>query len=164
MLAVVLVESGGRMSALSPKGARGLGQSMPDTARSYGLAVTADRDERIEAMKATRAAARYLRDLHQRFGDWRLAFAAYNAGEQAVERAVAKSGFQDFLSGRTCPPGRDTQIRSRCLERHRIARRQPAGSLAGGQIRKITEPIGVVRVNGNCRIAGVLASLPPLHV
>jgi len=69
---------------------------MPDTARSYGLAVTADRDERIEAMKATRAAARYLRDLHQRFGDGRLAFAAYNAGEQAVERAVAKSGFQDF--------------------------------------------------------------------
>jgi soluble lytic murein transglycosylase-like protein len=96
MLAVVLVESGGRKSALSPKGARGLWQFMPDTARRYGLEVTADRDERIEIAKSTRAAARYLRDLYQRFGDWRLAFAAYNAGEQAVERAVARTGHRDF--------------------------------------------------------------------
>jgi membrane-bound lytic murein transglycosylase D len=96
VLAVVLVESGGRMSALSPKGARGLWQFMPDTARRYGLAVTGDRDERIEVAKSTRAAARYLRDLYQRFGDWRLAFAAYNAGEQAVERAAARTGHRDF--------------------------------------------------------------------
>lgn len=96
VLAVVLVESGGRMSALSPKGARGLWQFMPDTARRYGLAVTADRDERIEVVKSTRAAARYLRDLYQRFGDWQLAFAAYNAGEQAVERAMARTGHLDF--------------------------------------------------------------------
>jgi soluble lytic murein transglycosylase-like protein len=96
VLAVVLVESGGRMSALSPKGARGLWQFMPDTARRYGLAVTADRDERIEVVKSTRAAARYLRDLYQRFGDWQLAFAAYNAGEQAVERTVARTGHLNF--------------------------------------------------------------------
>jgi soluble lytic murein transglycosylase-like protein len=96
VLAVVLVESGGRMSALSPKGARGLWQFMPDTARRYGLAVTADRDERIEVVKSTRAAARYLHDLYQRFGDWQLAFAAYNAGAQAVERALARTGHLDF--------------------------------------------------------------------
>jgi soluble lytic murein transglycosylase-like protein len=96
VLAVVLVESGGRMSALSPKGARGLWQFMPDTARRYGLAVTADRDERIEVVKSTRAAARYLHDLYQRFGDWQLAFAAYNAGEQAGERAMARTGHVDF--------------------------------------------------------------------
>jgi soluble lytic murein transglycosylase-like protein len=95
--ALVLVESAGQPTARSPKGARGIWQFMPDTARRYGLAVTADLDERIEVVKSTVAAARYLHDLHQRFGDWRLAFAAYNAGEQAVERAVARTGHADFL-------------------------------------------------------------------
>jgi membrane-bound lytic murein transglycosylase D len=70
---------------------------MPDTARRYGLSVTADLDERIEIVKSTVAAARYLHDLYQRFGDWRLAFAAYNAGEQAVQRALARTGHGDFL-------------------------------------------------------------------
>jgi membrane-bound lytic murein transglycosylase D len=59
--------------------------------------VTADLDERIEIVKSTVAAARYLHDLYQRFGDWRLAFAAYNAGEQAVQRALARTGHGDFL-------------------------------------------------------------------
>jgi membrane-bound lytic murein transglycosylase D len=95
--ALVLVESAGQPTALSPKGARGIWQFMPSTARRYGLAVTADLDERIEVAKSTVAAARYLHDLYQRFGDWRLAFAAYNAGEQAVERAVARTGHGDFL-------------------------------------------------------------------
>ena len=94
--ALVLVESAGRPTALSPKGARGIWQFMPDTARRYGLAVTANLDERIEVVKSTVAAARYLHDLYQRFGDWHLAFAAYNAGEQAVERAVARTGHGDF--------------------------------------------------------------------
>jgi membrane-bound lytic murein transglycosylase B len=94
--ALVLVESAGQPTALSPKGARGIWQFMPDTARRYGLAVTADLDERVEVVKSTVAAARYLHDLYQRFGDWRLAFAAYNAGEQAVERAVARTGHGDF--------------------------------------------------------------------
>ena len=95
--ALVLVESAGQPTALSPKGARGIWQFMPDTARRYGLAVTANVDERIEVVKSTRAAARYLHDLYRRFGDWRLAFAAYNVGEQAVERAVARTGHSDFL-------------------------------------------------------------------
>lgn len=94
--AIVLVESGGQPTALSPKGARGAWQFMPDTARRYGLAVTAGRDERIELEKSTRAAARYLRDLYRQFGDWQLAFAAYNAGAQAVERAAARTGRRDF--------------------------------------------------------------------
>lgn len=95
-VALVLVESAGQAWALSPKGARGVWQFMPATARRYGLAVTTNRDERTDVVKSTRAAARYLRDLYQRFGDWRLAFAAYNSGEQAVERAVARTGQYDF--------------------------------------------------------------------
>ena len=97
MIAVALVESGGQPAALSPKGARGVWQFMPDTARRYGLAVSGERDERVEVVKSTRAAARYLRDLHQRFGDWQLAFAAYNAGELAVRRAMERSGQRSYL-------------------------------------------------------------------
>lgn len=95
--ALVLVESAGQPTALSPKGARGIWQFMPDTARRYGLAVTADHDERIDVAKSTVAAARYLHDLYNRFGDWQLALAAYNAGEQTVERAVARTGHGDFF-------------------------------------------------------------------
>jgi soluble lytic murein transglycosylase-like protein len=102
--AIVLVESGGQITALSPKGARGVWQFMPGTARRYGLVVTADRDERVEVVKSTRAAARYLRDLHQQFGDWQLAFAAYNAGELAVEHAASRTGHRNFSSIQSALP------------------------------------------------------------
>jgi hypothetical protein len=95
--ALVLIESAGRPTALSPKGARGIWQFMPDTARRYGLTVNAETDDRLDVQKSTRAAARYLRDLHMKFGDWPLAFAAYNAGDKLVEKAVLTSGSKDFV-------------------------------------------------------------------
>lgn len=106
LIAVVLVESAANPSALSVRGARGLWQLIPETARRYGLRVEPGYDERLDTERATRAAARYLADLHDRFGDWLLALAAYNAGEDTVESAIEHAGRADFslLSARRLLP------------------------------------------------------------
>jgi membrane-bound lytic murein transglycosylase D len=96
LVAVALVESGGEPFAISPRQARGLWQFMPETARHYGLAVGPDRDERVEVERSTRAAARYLRDLYDHFGNWPLALAAYSAGQGAVDKALRSSGTTTF--------------------------------------------------------------------
>jgi hypothetical protein len=93
---VTMVESGALATALSPKGARGLWQLMPGTARRYGLRVDDIEDDRLDLEKSTRAAARYLSDLHLQFGSWTLALAAYNSGEQNVQRAISRSRSMEF--------------------------------------------------------------------
>ena len=88
-------ESSLNPGAQSPVGARGLFQFMPETARSLGLS-TFPPDERSDPKKSAHAAARYLRTLHGKFGDWPLAFAAYNAGEGRVSRMLTARGARDF--------------------------------------------------------------------
>lgn len=96
LLSVGWVESRFSPQALSPKGALGVWQLMPATARRYGLEVGPSRDERVDVARSTRVAARYLADLNRQFDDWLLALAAYNAGPQRVEAAIARAGSRNF--------------------------------------------------------------------
>jgi membrane-bound lytic murein transglycosylase D len=93
---LALVESGFDPAIVSPAGAAGLWQFMPEGARIYGLAVDRWIDERLDPERATLAAARYLADLHQRFGSWELAFAAYNMGYGGLLSSIRKYNTNDF--------------------------------------------------------------------
>jgi hypothetical protein len=81
------VESSFDRRALSPGGAAGLFQMMPDTAKRFGLSLW-PRDQRYQPEPSATASARYLKYLYDRFHDWRLALAAYNAGEGTVQRLL----------------------------------------------------------------------------
>ncbi|HEY1872593.1 MAG TPA: lytic transglycosylase domain-containing protein, partial [Chitinophagaceae bacterium] len=93
---LAVVESELKIKAVSRVGAVGPWQLMPSTARILGLKVNAHHDERKDYYKSTKAAARYLIDLHEEFGDWLLVFAAYNSGESTVYGAMHRSASTNF--------------------------------------------------------------------
>lgn len=91
------VESAWSPNARSWAAAVGLWQFIPGTAARFGLRQDYYIDERSSFEKATRASARYLKFLANRYaGNWELAMAAYNSGEGNVDRAIARSGYADF--------------------------------------------------------------------
>ncbi|HEX8118601.1 MAG TPA: lytic transglycosylase domain-containing protein [Pyrinomonadaceae bacterium] len=92
------VESAWRPTARSWAAASGLWQFIPGTGSRFGLRQTAYIDERNSFEKATRASARYLKWLHDRFGNWELAMGAYNTGEGNIDRAISRAGVRDFWS------------------------------------------------------------------
>ena len=89
-------ESGFQPLALSRAGARGMWQFMAGSGELYGLERNWWVDDRQDPEKATRAAARHLKDLYNQFGDWYLAMAAYNSGASTVQHAVERTGYADF--------------------------------------------------------------------
>ncbi len=96
LIYLAMVESAYKTRAVSRAGARGMWQFIRGTGRLYGLNQTFWVDDRFNPEKATRAAARHLKDLYEDFEDWYLVMAAYNSGPRRVERAIRRTGSRDF--------------------------------------------------------------------
>lgn len=96
---LAVIESG-LVNAVSPAGARGVWQFMPETARERGMEVNDIVDERYHLEKSTEAACRYLLDAKNKFGSWTLAAASYNGGFGGVNKQIAfqkVSNYYDLL-------------------------------------------------------------------
>ena len=92
-----VIESALNPKAVSRVGVTGLWQFMLGTGKMYGLEVNSLVDERRDPVRASYAAARYLRDLYRIFGDWNLVIAAYNCGPGNINKAIRRSGgFKDY--------------------------------------------------------------------
>jgi membrane-bound lytic murein transglycosylase D len=93
---LAIIESRLKTNSVSPVGAAGAWQLMPVAARMYSLKVSSRYDERKNFYKSTVAAAKLLKDLHNKFGDWLLVIAAYNSGPGGVYKAIKRSGSRNF--------------------------------------------------------------------
>ena len=94
-----VIESALNPHAHSHMGAAGLWQFMPATGKRYGLEVNSLVDERMDPIRSTEAACRFMKDLYKIFGDWNLVIAAYNCGPGNVNKAIHRAGGKrDFWS------------------------------------------------------------------
>ena len=94
--AMAVIESALNPLAVSRAGAKGMWQFMYHTAKRYGLHIDSFVDERLDPVKSADAAARYLKDAYDIFGDWNLAIASYNCGAGNVNKAIRRSGSRKF--------------------------------------------------------------------
>lgn len=90
--AMAVIESALNPTAVSRAGAKGMWQFMYSTAKIYGLTINSFVDERMDPITSAHAAAKYLKDAYNIFGDWNLAIASYNCGAGNVNRAIRRSG------------------------------------------------------------------------
>ena len=90
--AMAVIESALNPTAVSRAGAKGMWQFMYATAKMYGLHIDSFVDERLDPVKSAEAAAQYLQDSYEIFGDWNLAIASYNCGAGNVNKAIRRSG------------------------------------------------------------------------
>ena len=90
--AMAVIESAMNPLAVSRVGAKGMWQFMYSTAKIYGLHIDSFVDERLDPVKSAHAAAQYLLDAYEIFGDWNLAIASYNCGAGNVNKAIRRSG------------------------------------------------------------------------
>jgi membrane-bound lytic murein transglycosylase D len=95
-LYLAMAESNFSNRAYSKKRAAGLWQFMPRTGKSFGLKIDEYVDERRDPVKSTKAAAKYLSHLHERFGKWYLAAIAYNCGGGRLSKAIRRAGSDDL--------------------------------------------------------------------
>ena len=89
---MAIIESALNPRAVSRVGAKGMWQFMYSTAKMYGLHIDSFVDERMDPVKSAEAAAQYMKDAYEIFGDWNLAIASYNCGAGNVNRAIRRSG------------------------------------------------------------------------
>lgn len=92
---LAVIESG-LVNVVSPAGARGVWQFMPDTGKERGLEINDVVDERYHLEKSTEAACRYLLDAYRKFGSWTLAAASYNGGFTGVNKQIAFQGVNNY--------------------------------------------------------------------
>ena len=97
LIYLAMIESGFSTQALSHAGAAGPWQFIRSTGRLYGLQSDYWIDQRRDPERSTDAAVSYLSRLYAEFGDWKLACAAYNSGEQKIRNAIARLGTRDFF-------------------------------------------------------------------
>jgi membrane-bound lytic murein transglycosylase D len=90
-----LIESG-LMNVVSPAGATGFWQILKTTGQEYGLEINSNVDERYDVVKATEAACKYLKESHDKYGNWTLAAASYNMGINGVERQLERQKVNNY--------------------------------------------------------------------
>ena len=90
------VAESGLMNVISPANAVGFWQLLEGTAREYGLEVNDEVDERYHVEKSTEAACKYLLESYEKYGNWTMAAASYNAGRRGIDRQVLKQKESDY--------------------------------------------------------------------